>query len=86
MLEYKEEKKPRGHLRGGRENGRGTRSGVMDNAGGQWSGGCELSLQHVQLCGDRQRVGGAVASELSQERKILGKPILGRGNGNCKCP
>lgn len=28
-------------------------------------GGCELSLQNVQLCGGRHRVGGEVASELS---------------------
>lgn len=48
-------------------------------------GGCALSLQRV-LCGDRQSVGGEVASELSQERKAPGKHSPGRGDGRCKCP
>lgn len=43
-------------------------------------------LSSMFSCVGTGRVGEAVASELSEDRKILGKHILGRGNGNCKCP
>lgn len=39
------------------------------------SGGRELSLWHVQLCGDRHRVGGEVASEVRQLGKS-GRSVL----------
>lgn len=41
--------------------------------------GCEFSLQNVQLCRGRHRVGGEAASELSQEREVGGRGSQAEG-------